>query len=220
MCARSCAEPARPSASARGAARGLARGWPTLNTSVTHVRVRQPHTRSQRPAALSAAAQCCRRRVRCTLNTSVTHVGCASLPREASAQLPSALQPNAALTAPSAKHAQHERDSPRTSLKQQASTQLPQCRSLCCHHRAECHARSARAWLTLSAPVSDEKPVPSCPQRCSPMLQSPRRVPCTFNTSAAHIKCGSLTHEASALLPSARQPNAAIFRCHARPTQV
>eukprot|EP00966_Prymnesium_polylepis_P131528 3042240-Prymnesium_polylepis.1 len=65
------------------------------------------------------------RRVPSTLNKRVTHVGCASLTREASAQLPSALQPNAAITAPSAKHAQLKRDSPRTSRKREASTQLP-----------------------------------------------------------------------------------------------
>jgi hypothetical protein len=60
-------------------------------------------------------------------------------------------------------------------------------------------------------------PAPSCPQRCSPMLQSPRRVPCTFNTSirtlsmsATHIRCARLTREAGAQLPSALQPNAAI----------
>ena len=61
--------------------------------------VRQPHTRSRRPAALSAAAQCRRRRVRCTLNTSVTHVGCASLTREVSAQPPSARPPQAGYNA-------------------------------------------------------------------------------------------------------------------------
>ena len=38
----------------------------------------------------------------------VARIECASLTPEASAQLPSALQPNAAVTAPSAMHAQHE----------------------------------------------------------------------------------------------------------------
>jgi len=51
------------------------------------------------------------------------------------------------------------------------------------------------------------------------MLPSPRRVPCTFNKSETHIKCGSLTHEASAQLPSALPPDAAVAKCHARPTR-
>eukprot|EP00966_Prymnesium_polylepis_P237433 5491149-Prymnesium_polylepis.1 len=41
----------------------------TLSKRVTHVgdsrRVRQPQTRSQRPAALSATAQCCHHRAEC-----------------------------------------------------------------------------------------------------------------------------------------------------------
>jgi len=59
--------------------------------------VRESHTRSWRLAALSAAAQCCYRRVPCTPRMSMTHIKCASLAREAGARLPSALQPNAAI---------------------------------------------------------------------------------------------------------------------------
>jgi hypothetical protein len=74
-------------------------------------RVHQPPTGSRRPAALSSAAQRCCHREPCTLNTSVTHFKCISLTPEARAPLPSALQPNAAVAAPSAMHAPHERDS-------------------------------------------------------------------------------------------------------------
>ena len=41
---------------------------------------------------------------------SVTHIKCASLTREASTQLPSVLRLDAAIAAPSAMRAQHERD--------------------------------------------------------------------------------------------------------------
>jgi len=108
--------------------------------------------------------------------TSVTHIKCAGLGREAGDRLPSALQPNAAIAAPSAVHAQHERG---TSGALAPTSSPHQC---CLRRAAECHAR--------------------------------------VNTSAAHVKCDSLTREASALLPSAWQSNAVIAKCHAHPTQV
>jgi len=68
-------------------------------------------------------------------------------------------------------------------------------------------------------PASDEKPAPAVlsatAQCCHCRIESHARA----NTSAAHVKCGSLTREASALLPSALPPDAAVAKCHARPTR-
>eukprot|EP00966_Prymnesium_polylepis_P259772 6000625-Prymnesium_polylepis.1 len=61
-----------------------------------------------------------------------------------------------------------------------------------------------------SAPASHKKPAPNCPQYRSAKLPAPRRVPYTFKASVTHIKCASFTQEASALLPSGSQPNAAV----------
>eukprot|EP00966_Prymnesium_polylepis_P189105 4381189-Prymnesium_polylepis.1 len=84
------------------------------------------------------------RRVPCTLNSSVAHLECASFAPEASAQPPPALQSNAALAAPSALHAQHERASPQVHQPHTRS-QRPGALSAaaqCCCRRAECDAHS------------------------------------------------------------------------------
>jgi hypothetical protein len=110
-------------------------------------RVRQPPTRSQRPAALSAAAQCCHHRAECEHAQHKRGSHRTSLKREAGTHLPSALQPNAAFIALSALHAQHVRDLHRAHQPQTRS-QRPAAlnpAAQCCHRRAECHARSARA---------------------------------------------------------------------------
>ena len=112
--------------------------------------------------------------VPCTFSTSVAHIECAGLRREASAQLPSAWQPNAAIAALSAMHAQHVRDLHRAHQPQTRS-QRPaalNAAARCCNRRAECHARSTRARPTSSAAASHTKPAPCCPQRGSPMLLS------------------------------------------------
>jgi len=174
------------------------------------LQVHQPHTRSRHRAALSAAAQCCCRRVPCTLSTSVTHDKCAGVNgRQAASlnELPSVLQPNAAIGAPGAMHTQPERDShqecqPHTrsrrpaalSTAANAAVAAQRCNPMLCHRGAECHARSTQARPTSSAPAPHEKPVPSCSQRCSAMLLSPRRVPCPLK-SVTHMKCTSLTRE-------------------------
>jgi hypothetical protein len=165
--------PLRPTAPAVGAV-----GVPI--SSDQH-QVRQAHTRSQRLAALNTAAQCCRRRVPCTLSMSVTHIKCASLTREASTQLPSAPQPNAAISEPRAMHAQHERDS--------HGVCQPQMRSQC-------------------------TTAPSTATQCCR-----RRVRGALDKRVTHVGCASLTREASAQLPSARQPNAAVAECDARSTR-
>ena len=93
------------------------RGSPMLLSSgATHAQhkcdshgVHHPNKRSGRHAALSTASPCCCRRVPCTLRTSATHIKGGSPTREAGAQLLAALQPNAAVSALSVMHAQHER---------------------------------------------------------------------------------------------------------------
>eukprot|EP00966_Prymnesium_polylepis_P000521 11960-Prymnesium_polylepis.1 len=72
------------------------------------------------------------------------------------------MQPNAAVTAPSAMRAAHERGS--------HQVQQPHTRSwrpAALSTAAQCCCRRA------DAPASHKKPAPSCPQRCSPMLLSP-----------------------------------------------
>ena len=85
----------------------------TINTNATHDRGASVH---ERPAA-SCPPHCSPmlpspRQVPCALSTSVSPIKHASLAREASAQPLSALQPDAAIAKPSAKHAHSERDSP------------------------------------------------------------------------------------------------------------
>eukprot|EP00966_Prymnesium_polylepis_P095513 2212470-Prymnesium_polylepis.1 len=80
----------------------------------------------------------------CTLSMSVIPIKCASLTREASTQLPSAPQPDAAISAPSAMHAPHERDSHRVYQSQTRSqcTTAPSTATTCTAAVAECNARS------------------------------------------------------------------------------
>jgi len=81
--------------------------------------------------------------------TSVTHIKCAGLGREAGDRLPSALQPNAAIAAPSAVHAQHERGTsgalaPTRSPHPGALSAAAQCRC----RRAKCRASSLYTSVT------------------------------------------------------------------------
>eukprot|EP00966_Prymnesium_polylepis_P259771 6000624-Prymnesium_polylepis.1 len=69
-----------------------------------------------------------------------------------------------------------------------------------------------------SAPASHKKPAPNCPQCRSAKLPAPRRVPCTFKASVTHIKCASLTQEASALALAALR--AAAQCCCRGPTSL
>jgi len=219
--------------------------------------VREPHARSRRPVALSVAAQRCYRRVPCTPIMSVTHIKCTSLTREASTQLLSALQPNDAIVAPSATHAQHERDSPQvclshtrsqrptalggatqrccrrvrctpnasvpyikcTSLTREASDQLPSAlqRNVAIAEASAKHAHNERDSPQVRQP--HKKPVPGCPQRCSAMSLSPRRMRCKLSTTVTHVECTSPPREAGAPPLSALQPNAAVTESHARSTR-
>eukprot|EP00966_Prymnesium_polylepis_P226746 5246069-Prymnesium_polylepis.1 len=75
--------------------------------------------------------------------------------------------------ASSAMRAQHESDS--------NQVRQPQTRS---HHpaalsaAAQCCGRRAKCDDSHQVPASHKRPAPSCPQHCSPVLPSPRRVPC------------------------------------------
>jgi len=115
----------------------------TINTNVTHDRGASVH---ERPAA-SCPPHCSPmlpspRQVPCALSTSVSPIKHASLAREASAQPLSALQPDAAIANPSAKHAHSDRDSPRLLHPHSRSRRLarPGAAAQCCHRRAYCHA--------------------------------------------------------------------------------
>jgi len=157
----------------------------TLNSSVA--RFEPASNENSAPTALSTAARCCRRRVRCTLHTSVTHIKCARLTPEASAQPPSALQPYAAVAALGAIHTQHERGSLQMH-QPPARSRRPAALSIadqCCSRRA-----------TRPRQERDSHQVPSCPQRCSECCYLRTESAAHFDMSATHLECTSLTRSA------------------------
>ena len=163
------------------------------------------------------------RRAPCALRMSVTHIVPSAThaqyergsypvhqpPREASTQLPSALQPQCCLS-PSAMHARHERDTPQVqqphtrSQRPSALSAAAQCR----YRRAKAmHAQQGRDSHQVREPHtrSWRLAVLSVAAQCCY-----RQVPCTLRMSVTHIQCTSLTREAITQLLSAPQPNAAI----------
>jgi len=179
-------------------------------------RVRQPETRSQRLAALSATAQCCHRRAEChaRLTRARPTSSAAASHTKPAPSCPQHCRPM--LLLPSATHAQHKRDSHgvhqprnRSGCPAVLGTAAPYC---CC--RVPCTL--ARVSRTSSAPASHEKTAPSCSQLCSPMMLSPRQVRCQPGTSVTRIKCTSLRREARAQRPQrCCHPRA---ECHERST--
>jgi len=113
--------------------------------------------------------------VPCTLKVRVTHIKCATRTQEASAQLPSALQPNAAIAAPSAMRAKHKSDShqarqPHNAME--ASTQLPSA-------------------LQPNAAVATPSAMRAQHERDSRRVRQPhkRRSQCPAALSAMHVQC-------------------------------
>ena len=169
------------------------------------------------------------RRAPCALRMSVTHIVPSAThaqyergshpvhqpPREASTQLPSALQPQCCLS-PSAMHARHERDTPQVQQPHTRS-QRPSALSAA----AQCRYRRAKAMHAQQGRDSHQVREPHTRRWRLAVLSVAaqccyRQVPRTPNMSVTHIQRTSLTQEAGAWLPSALQPNAAVAECHAR----